>query len=121
MIMKTNSITRIVIFYVVAITLSNIFRFHLFSLKELENNLPQWVQILLVPLQAIGILLGSIISLQLLKKQRPTKYSLFGTSVKWSLIMIAIPIVLLTIMGVSVFLCVLIIIRWDKENKTIQA
>lgn len=99
--MKPNSITRMVIFYVIAITLSNIFRFHLFGLKELEDNLPQWIQILSGPFQAFGILLGSVISLQLLKKQKLTKYSLFGTSVKWSLTMIVIPIILLTILGVS--------------------
>jgi len=53
------------------------------------------------PLGAIGLLIGALISLYLLKKERNLSFSLFGTSWKWSLIMLSIPIILLAIFGVQ--------------------
>ena len=56
--------------------------------------------LLISPLGAIGLLIGGLISLKLLSKERKLNYSLFGTSRKWSLIMLVIPIILLGIFGV---------------------
>lgn len=99
--MKNNAVFRIAVFYLLAISISNVFRFHLFGLDKLENDLPYWLLGLTAPLQAIGILTGAFLSLHLLKKTRKPKYSLFGTSVKWSLIMILIPLILMLITGVE--------------------
>jgi membrane protease YdiL (CAAX protease family) len=53
------------------------------------------------PLQAIGVLVGALIALRLLKKERKLEISVFGTSVKWSVIMSIIPVILLLIIGVN--------------------
>ncbi len=97
---QKKAIIRISVFYVIGISLSNIFRFDLFHIRESTDTL-YFTSLLFVPLGAIGVLLGALISLNLLKKERITQYSLFGTSKKWSLIMISVPIILLAVTGVD--------------------
>lgn len=99
--MKAKAIIRISIFYVIGITLSNVFRFDLFHIRESIDTSNILLVALIAPLGAIGLLLGALISLHFLKKERVTQYSLFGTSKKWSLIMISVPIIILLIIGVE--------------------
>lgn len=99
--MNKKSIQRIMLFYLIGIFLSNVFRFDLFHIRESTDTLNILLVSLIAPLGAIGLLLGALISLHLLKKERVTQYSLFGTSKKWSLIMISIPIILLVVTGVE--------------------
>jgi len=98
--MKNNAVLRISLFYLTAIGLSNIFRLQLFGLNEIAEKLPTWVLMLTSPLQAIGVMLGALLSLFLLRKKRKLAYSLWGSSAKWSSIMVIIPIALLAIIGV---------------------
>ena len=99
--MNKKSIQRIMLFYLIGIFLSNVFRFDLFHIRESTDTLNILLVSLIAPLGAIGLLLGALISLHLLKKERVTQYSLVGTSKKWSLIMISIPIILLVVTGVE--------------------
>ncbi len=99
--MEKKSIQRIILFYLTGILLSNIFRFDLFQIRGMVEKLDILFVVLISPLGAIGLLLGALISLNLLKKERVTQYSLFGTSKKWSLIMMSVPIIILAITGVE--------------------
>ncbi len=99
--MKNSRILRIIVFYVIAISLSNIFRFDIFNLNSILDKLPAFTLILFSPLGAIGIIIGAIISISLLKKKRKTNMSIWGTSKKLSILMSLIPITLMLIIGVT--------------------
>ncbi|MCK9438036.1 MAG: CPBP family intramembrane metalloprotease [Synergistaceae bacterium] len=99
--MTKKAIIRISIFYIIGIVLSNVFRFDLLNLYKSKETLTVLELLLTSPLGAIGLLIGALISLYLLKKERKLSFSLFGTSWKWSLIMLSIPIILLAIFGVQ--------------------
>lgn len=99
--MTKKSLTRILIFYILAITLSNVFRFDLLRLNTIQEPLSVLELLLTSPLEAIGLLLGALISIFLLKKERKPQFTLFGTSRKWSLIMPLVPLVLLAVFGVN--------------------
>jgi membrane protease YdiL (CAAX protease family) len=93
---------RIIIFLLISILISNIFRFDIFEIKPELEKLPTWIFILTsVLLEGSGVIIGALIILPLLKKQRKTEISLFGTSKTKSLIMMFIPIALLVIIGVK--------------------
>ena len=93
---------RIIIFLLISILISNIFRFDIFEIKPELEKLPTWIFILTsVLLEGSGVMIGALIILPLLKKQRKTEISLFGTSKTKSLIMMFIPIALLIIIGVK--------------------
>jgi membrane protease YdiL (CAAX protease family) len=93
---------RVIIFLLIATTISNIFRFDIFEFKpELEKS-PTWFFILTsLLLEGSGVIIGALIAISLLKKKRKTEITLFGTSKSKSLIMIVIPIIILTIIGVE--------------------
>lgn len=99
--MKRSRLIRIVIFYILAITLSNVFRFDLLHLKESLDKLPYWVALFFSPIEAIGVLIGALLAIYLLKKEQSVEISMFGTSVKWSIIMSIIPIVLMAVIGIK--------------------
>lgn len=99
--MNKRSVFRIIIFYIIAISISNIFRFNLFGWEQVVQKLPLWGQSLLAPLQSAGIFIGALIALYLLKRDRDPVYSFFGTSLGWSLVMALIPLLLLTVIGVK--------------------
>ena len=99
--MKINTITRIVIFYVIGIIGSNIIRFNLLNTDELFNNLSIWSKIFTIPLQSIGVFIGSLVAIYLLRKKRNTLNSFLGTSPKWSLLMGIIPIIVFGIIGIE--------------------
>ena len=92
---------RLVIFLIIAITISNIFRFDIFELKSELEKLPTWIFIFTtVLLEGSGVIIGALIIIPFLKKERKTEISLFGTSKSKSLIMATIPIIILTIIGI---------------------
>lgn len=92
---------RILIFFTLATIISNIFRFDIFEFKSELEKLPTWIFILTsLLLEGSGVIIGALIILPFLKKERKVEISLFGTSKSKSLIMAAIPIIILTIVGV---------------------
>lgn len=96
------NIKRIFAFLIIAITISNIFRFDIFELKTELERLPTWVYILTsILLEGSGVIIGALIAISLLKKKRETAITLFGTSKSKSLIMVTIPIIILTLIGVK--------------------
>ncbi|MCP2036938.1 CPBP family intramembrane glutamic endopeptidase [Chryseobacterium sp. HSC-36S06] len=102
--MKENIIDfkRILIFLIIAISLSNIFRFDVFGTKEILQKLPTWMYLIsVVLLEGSGVFIGALIAIYLLRKDRKTSISFYGTSNRKGLLMSAIPIVLLTIIGVK--------------------
>ncbi|MCT4613694.1 MAG: CPBP family intramembrane metalloprotease [Marinifilaceae bacterium] len=98
--MTKKSFIRISIFYLIGISLSNIFRLDILNIVKPNKELTAIEILLTSPLGAVGLLIGALISMSLLKKERKLSYSLSGTSSKWSLIMMLIPIALLGIFGV---------------------
>ncbi|MFT6842247.1 MAG: membrane protease YdiL (CAAX protease family) [Psychroserpens sp.] len=93
---------RVIIFILIATTISNIFRFDIFEFKPELEKLPTWIFLLTVVfLEGIGVFIGALIAIYFLKNNRKTEITLFGTSKSKSLIMIVIPIIILTIIGVE--------------------
>jgi uncharacterized protein len=89
---------RIIIYFFIAITVSNIFRFQLFGwLKEL--SLPYGLTGIKYLLEGLGPLIGAIIIFKLFKKK--SSITLLGTSGRRSFIMISIPIILFTAFGIK--------------------
>ncbi len=70
-------------------------------MNSILDKLPAYTLILLSPLGAIGIIIGAIISISLLKKKRKTNMSIWGTSKKLSILMSLVPITLMLIIGVT--------------------
>jgi membrane protease YdiL (CAAX protease family) len=99
--MKKTTLFRIIIFYSIAIIVSNIFRFDLFHMQEVIDSLPTWAMIIYSPFQAIGVLLGALLAMRLLQKEKKLDFTVYGTSKKWSIIMSVIPVILLVILGVN--------------------
>lgn len=102
--MKKNNISwkRVVVFFIIATLISNIFRFDIFEFKsELEKS-PSWIFLFTnILLEGSGVLIGALFIIPFLKKERKTEISLFGTSKPKSIIMAIIPIIILTIIGVT--------------------
>ncbi len=93
---------RIILFFLVAVVISNIFRFDVFELKSELEKLPTWIFILTtLLLEGSGVLIGALIAIFFLKKHRKTEITFFGTSKSKSIVMAVIPIILLTIIGVK--------------------
>jgi membrane protease YdiL (CAAX protease family) len=100
--MKNKHIYRILIFYLFEIINSNIFRFDIFDLNLKTSGLQPSVSILLrVFLEGIGVLIGALIAIKLMKQVKTSSMSLFGTSITKSIILFVLPIVVLTFIGVN--------------------
>lgn len=102
--MEKNSISwkRVAVFFIIATLISNIFRFDIFEIKSELEKLPSWIFILLnVLLEGSGVIIGALLIIPYLKKERKTEISLFGTSKSKSLLMAVMPILLLTAIGVT--------------------
>jgi len=96
------SLKRILTFFLIAITISNIFRLDLFNFNPEIEQLPAWISILIkVLLQGSGVIIGALIVISLLRKKRTVKISLFGTSKSKSIVMTIIPIIILPVIGVK--------------------
>ena len=101
---ESNKISwqRILIFFLLATAISNIFRFDIFAWKSELREGPAWASILIaVLLEGSGVFIGALVGLFLLRKKRNTEMSLLGTSKTYSLVMSIIPIMLLTFIGVN--------------------
>ncbi|MCB0788182.1 MAG: CPBP family intramembrane metalloprotease [Flavobacteriales bacterium] len=92
------AVRRIALFYGIAIACSWYFRVHD----------PQWYRDLVLPfgltpfkylLEGLGPALGALVVIGLFKPKR--NVTLFGTSRKWSLLMAALPVLLLALIGVG--------------------
>ncbi|MFT5846336.1 MAG: hypothetical protein ACI902_000378 [Psychroserpens sp.] len=71
---KDINLKRIVIFLLIAITLSNIFRFNIFEFKSGLEKFPTWIFILTsILLEGGGVFIGAIVAISLLKKKEPQK------------------------------------------------
>lgn len=93
---------RIILFLLIAIIISNIFRFDVFELKSELEKLPTWIYILTILfLEGSGVFIGALIAIYFLKKHRKSEITFFGTSKSKSVIMAVIPIIMLTIIGVK--------------------
>ncbi|GLR19831.1 CPBP family intramembrane glutamic endopeptidase [Portibacter lacus] len=92
---------RVLIFFTIATIISNIFRFDIFNIETSLDNLPTWISIMIkVLLEGSGVFIGAVIALSLYRKSNRSEITLFGTSISKSLVMLIIPIIILTIIGV---------------------
>lgn len=99
---KEISVKRLLLFVVIAFIGSNIFRFNIFHLYEyLDKNFKWGYQIIREILEGSGIFVAGLLGLYLLRKQRKVNISFLGTSQSKSLLMAAIPSVLLIVIGVQ--------------------
>jgi len=94
-------IIRISLFFIGATAFSNIFRFQLFDLDRIYENLPLWSLVITGPLQSVAIFISAFIAYIYLKRQSITLHSLFGKSMKWSLAMAAVPLLVLSFVGLE--------------------
>ncbi len=93
---------RVLLFFIIATTVSNIFRFDVFELNSEIEQLPTWIYILTsLFLEGSGVFIGALVVLSMLKKSRKTDISFFGTSKSKSLLMAIIPIIIVSIIGVQ--------------------
>ena len=93
---------RLFLFLIIAFSISNIFRFDVFATKQILEKLPNWIYLLCsVILEGSGVFIGALIAIKLLRKERKTEITFFGTSQKKGLLMSIIPIALLSIIGVK--------------------
>ncbi|WP_413513778.1 type II CAAX prenyl endopeptidase Rce1 family protein [Myroides odoratus] len=93
---------RALVFFTLAIVISNIFRFNVFLVKDYLNIEPVWFYLISISfLEGSGILIGVLVVILLLYKRERIKISLFGTSVKYSLLMLVVPLSLFLIIGVD--------------------
>ncbi|MCC7501432.1 MAG: CPBP family intramembrane metalloprotease [Flavobacteriales bacterium] len=95
------SVLRILLFYTIAVVVSNVFRFDLLHLNAVWAA---WSGLgYLVArnvLEGSGVLLGALVGLYALRRVRPLTISFWGTSQRRVLAMAAVPLVLLTLIGV---------------------
>ncbi|MCP1995457.1 CPBP family intramembrane glutamic endopeptidase [Flavobacterium sp. HSC-61S13] len=99
---KNGHWIRLGVFLITAVILSNIFRFDWLGIKVLLEKLPVWIYLpLWVFLEGSGVFIGALIGLYLLRKERKTEFSFFGTSRSKALLMSVIPVVLLGVIGVK--------------------
>ena len=100
--MEKKFIYRVITFYLIAIIISNLFRFDVFDLKPGTLPIEPSASILLIViLEGIGVLIGALIAIGLMKKVRTSSMSLFGTSRTKSIVIFVLPIVVLTVIGVN--------------------
>ena len=96
------SLKRIFIFLIIAVPLSNIFRFNVFENRNILAELPIWINLSsLIILEGTGVFIGALVAIYLLKKERKVEISLFGTSKSKSILMAVIPIIILPLIGVK--------------------
>lgn len=95
------SVPRIILFYTIAVIVSNVFRF---DLLHLNAALASWSGLgylmLRNVLEGSGVFLGALVGLYALQRARPITISFWGTSQQRVLAMVAVPFVLLTLIGV---------------------
>jgi uncharacterized protein len=92
----------ILLFRVVAMVLCNVFRFDVFARKPAMQTLPSWLFILVTEgREGGGVTVAAWSALSRLKRRLRTGISRFGTSSAKRLAMVAIPIVVLTALGVD--------------------
>lgn len=70
---------RILVFFIIATAISNIFRFDIFELKSQLEQLPTWIFILTTAfLEGSGVIIGALIAISLLKKKQKNRDDAFG-------------------------------------------
>ena len=93
--------TRIVLFFVVATVVSNIFRFDVFGFRPYFEQLPVLLSILVIlALEGSGVIAAAWLCMALLRRQRSTNITLLGTSKFKGLMMAAIPVLVVMSIGV---------------------
>lgn len=97
-----KNIFRVILFFTIAITVSNIFRFNLFEIKTRIFELYPRISIPLITfLEGGGVLFGALIAIHLMKKSKDSSMSLFGNSRTKSILLFTLPIIVLTIIGIN--------------------
>ncbi|WP_430614166.1 CPBP family intramembrane glutamic endopeptidase [Flavobacterium sp. JP2137] len=96
------SVQRILVFFVIAIVVSNVFRFELFGIGEWLGQFPAEIQVILkVLLEGSGVFIGALVGRYQLRKTRKIEMTLGGTSPQRALLMSVIPLVLVSVIGVK--------------------
>lgn len=95
---KKSDWIRIFTYFVIATTVSSVFRFQLSEWYK-ELTLPYGLTAIKYLLEGLGPLVGAIIIFKIFK--RKSCITLFGTSVKKSIAMISVPVILFSAFGVK--------------------
>ncbi len=100
--MSKIAVLRFLIFYSIALLLSNLFRFDVFELNQQLSGLPLWPSIMLkTVLEGSGVFIGALIGIALLKKERSPKITFSGHLKYWNIIMVLIGITAVAVVGVA--------------------
>jgi uncharacterized protein len=93
---------RVLLFLIIAISLSNIFRFDVFHIYPTLEKGAVWIYLFSANiLEGSGVLISGLLGLYLLNKQRKVEISFFGTSQMKGLLMASIPVIILIVVGVE--------------------
>jgi uncharacterized protein len=93
---------RVFLFLTIAISLSNIFRFDIFNVYPVLGKWSKFVYLFSIHfLEESGVIIGALLALYLLLKERKTEITFWGTSRNKGLLMSIIPLALLTVIGVN--------------------
>lgn len=100
--MPKIAILRILLFYSIALLISNPFRFDLFPLDRVFSGLPPWgTQLIKALLEGSGVLIGALIGIALLKRERVPSITLRGRLRSRNALMVLIALGAVTLAGVS--------------------
>jgi hypothetical protein len=88
--------SRLVIFYLIALVVSNLFRFKLITISPLLLSVEN-TNILWVILEGSGIAIAAYTALHLLKQRKKLTYSLFGTSKFFSVLCFILPVMIVVL------------------------
>jgi uncharacterized protein len=96
------NLKRILLFYLIAIIFSNLFRFDVFDLNQKFSNLPGIISIFLrVLLEGSGIFMGGIIGLQLLRNRAQKEVSILGSLGYLNFIMLIVMFFITSLIGIE--------------------
>jgi membrane protease YdiL (CAAX protease family) len=102
--MKTTTINtqRILLFLIISIVISNIFRFDVYGIRSALHVLPSWMYVVLVALlEGSGVFIAALLALRWMRREQTIDASLLGMAGKKSLLIPLVPLVLMTLLGVK--------------------
>jgi membrane protease YdiL (CAAX protease family) len=98
---STVHIPRILLFCLIAIVVSNVFRFDVYGIRSGLQLLPSWLYVVTCALlEGSGVLIAALIALKWMRREQAIDASLLGLAAKKSLWIPLVPLAMLVVMGV---------------------
>jgi membrane protease YdiL (CAAX protease family) len=98
----TINTKRILLFIVIAIAVSNVFRFDVYGIRSALQVLPSCLYVVMAALmEGSGVFIAALLALRWMRSEQPIDASLTGTAKKKSYLIPLVPLVLITLLGVK--------------------